>query len=320
MTTARPPFGLHIGLPRTGTKTLQWQLLSQHPQIHYMGTWSQPPKAFSQRPADWFRSARAEELFQRQIMSPSPTDLDASRGLWRELQAEADSAKAIVWSDETLSWGPLSNRRIRAEIIWQLFRPCRVILTIREPVDHLESVYRMILRRQIVRPKRQKPWLKSIDAWFEDPEETSHAKIFDHAETVGTYRELFGADAVKVMLFEQLRDDPRAFFADVCEHFGVDARIGAALYTDRVDNARITDRQVRLAAWIQDRPLLWRAMHRLRPGFRAHLLFRVPRKRSRSSDVLSEANAARVRELSRPSNRWFQDELGLPLERYGYSV
>ena len=314
------PFGLHIGLPRTGTKTLQWQLFSQHPQIHYMGTWSEPPKHLRRFPGKRFRSTRAEDLFHRQIMSPALTDLRASRELWRELQAEADPDKAIVWSNEILSWGELPDRRIRAELIWRLFRPCRVIVALREPVDHLESVYRLLLRSEVINPPGREVRPKSIDAWFEDPEEAPYAKIFNHAETVRIYRDLFGAESVKVLLFEQLREDPRAFFAAVSEHFGVDPRVGADLYADRVDNARISDGQVRLAAWLQNRPLFWRAVNRVRPGFRAHLLYRPPRKRSSSSDALSESNATRVRELSRPSNRWFRDELGLPLERYGYLV
>ena len=28
---------LHIGLPRTGTKTLQWHLYAKHPEVYYLG-------------------------------------------------------------------------------------------------------------------------------------------------------------------------------------------------------------------------------------------------------------------------------------------
>ena len=319
MMSTRPPFGLHLGLPRTGTKTLQWQLFSRHPQIHYIGLWHRPPGASRRRPPHRYRDRAAHEFFESQLFERG-TDLAELRRHWQALQAEADSDKVIAWSKETLSRGPLSTRRASAEVIWRLFRPCRVILTLREPVDHLESVYRQTVRQKVVRRHAQKPSLSSIDAWLEDPEEAPFAKIFDHAETVRCYRDLFGAESVKVMLFEKLKEDPQRFFADVCEHFGVDPEVGADLYADRVDNARLTDRQVRLARWLLRRPILWRVVQRLPPGLRAHFLFGPPRRTGRSSDTLSEAHAERVRELSRPTNRWLREELGLQVEKYGYVV
>ncbi|MEE2777330.1 MAG: sulfotransferase [Acidobacteriota bacterium] len=318
--TDRRPLAIHLGLPRTGTKTLQWQLFSRHPQIHYVGNSSRRPNRLSQQASQFFRDARAEQLFRQRIMlAPSP-NLEESRELWRSLQAQADPDKTIVWSDEDLSWGPLNTRSVRAGLVWRLFRPCRILLTLREPVDHIESVHRMILRRQIIRPDEYAAPPTSIDEWLEDPEDSTRAKVFDHAETVRAYRRLFGAESVKVLLFEQLRDDPRAFFANCCEHFGVDPGVGADLYAGRADNARISDRQVRMAIWLRNRPFLQRVVNRVRPGFRAASLYRIPRTRSRSLPTLSPASAARIRKLSRPSNRWFRDELGLPLERYGYPV
>ena len=320
MSGSSRPVGIHVGLPRTGTKTLQWQLLSRHPEIHYVGTWSRRAGRITQRPSRPYVDAEARELFKDQFMDSVSMDLARCRELWRSLESRADPDKTIVWSNEVLSWGPAHSRAVRAEMMWRLFRPCRIVFTLREPVDHLESVHRMLLRTHIVRPSERGASLEGIDTWFEDPEASPYEKVFDHAETVRGYRELFGSDAVKVLLFEQLREDPRRFFAEVSDHLGVDPEVGAGLYEDRVDNARISDRQVRLAGRLQKHPFVSRLANRLPDGFRAYVLYRIPRRATPSSASLSESNANRVRELSRASNRWFRDEFGLPMERYGYSV
>ncbi|MEE2777331.1 MAG: sulfotransferase [Acidobacteriota bacterium] len=316
MTIHRPPLGLHIGLPRTGTKTLEWQLFTRHPHIHYMGLRHRRLSLLWPRRPLRYRSEVAREFFESQLFGSM--DLDAIRRIWQKQQAEVARDQTIVWSLETLSRGPLALRRGRAKRIWRLLRPCNVIFTLREPITHLESVYAMLMRGRLRRSIDET--VQPIDAWFEDPQESPFAKFFDHAETVRAYRELFGPESVKVMLFEKLQQDPRGFFAEVSEHLGIDAGVGAELYADRVDNARISQRQIRMGIWLRQRPALWTAVQRLGRGFRTNLLYRTPRKASTSSQVLSPANADRVRELSRPSNRWFREEFGLEVEEYGYTV
>lgn len=320
MSSGHRPVGLHVGLPRTGSKTLQWQLFSRHREIHYLGIFEPHRQELAFRPHRRSRCAAATELLDDRLHHGARRlDLGRCHRLWSDLLDDIPSDRTPVWSHEIISWGTRAERRIRAENFWRVLRRCRVLMVVREPLDLLASTYRMFLRSHQITPDSLGDWMGSFDEWWADPGLEPYAKTLDYAHTIEIYRQLFGEEAVLVLLFEELRDDPRAFFARVCRHLGVDAAAGRRLYRGSGDNARITDRQIQRFVRLRENPLLWRLVGRLRPGLRAALL-RPPKHRGAATDRLSDEHVAQVLEVTRPQNRWLRDELGLPVERHGYAL
>jgi len=86
---------------------------------------------------------------------------------------------------------------------------CRIIVTLRDPVDRSYSQYRTLRKMGLLR------------RGFED--ELNHPRIAEtnrYAFHLRGWKDLFGDDNVKVMLFDDLRRDPQAFLDEVCRFIG----------------------------------------------------------------------------------------------------
>ena len=223
-----PICGLHIGLPRTGTKTLQWNLFAQHPEIEYLGMFIGKIGTSHRR----FHRCRNVEIqkFMQEILWEHrfQPDLDKCRELFQEhIHPELERGRVPVWSWESLTTDTWVNRWIRAENLRKALGPCRVIITIRHPMDLLESAYFQILGRENVtkgpRNKRAIPrqllgilrgefgqpaHYESIDEWFEREFEGEILPHLEYARTIKLYGEIFGQEAMQVMVFDAAAGSP----------------------------------------------------------------------------------------------------------------
>ena len=197
----KPYPALHIGLPRTGTKLLQWHLFSVHPQIHYLGIYDGNPKFRDRRPYANCRDQHVQRMMQGLVIGNlSRPDLEASRPLAKERAlVHLEQGRVPMWSQEILSVGSEKSRQLRAENLWRIFGPCRVLLTLRHPVGLVESTYRLILRRENIRRSSGRAWYKSLDDWFHDQLEGEVFPHLDYLRTYEIYRDLFGEESVKVV-------------------------------------------------------------------------------------------------------------------------
>lgn len=87
---------------------------------------------------------------------------------------------------------------------------CKIIVTLRDPVDRSYSQYRTLRKMGLMHGS------------FE--EELAHPRIVDtnrYAHHLRGWINLFGADQVKVLLFDDLRRNPQSFLDAVCEFIGV---------------------------------------------------------------------------------------------------
>lgn len=96
------------------------------------------------------------------------------------------------------------------ERIAQHLPDCKIIVTLRDPVDRSYSQYRTLRKMGLAR------------GTFE--EELHHPRIEDtnrYAHHLRGWQELFGPDHVKVLLFDDLRREPQAFLDQVCGFIGI---------------------------------------------------------------------------------------------------
>lgn len=323
----RTPF-IHIGLPKTGTKTLQWRLFAEHPEIYYLGRFDGPAYRAKYRKLDCCRDATVQAVMNEIAYSArSDPDLPRCRRLLEEALTPAREADLVpVWSWESYATDILANRRIRARNLKAVFGDARIAITLRNPVALLESAYFQILKRKNVggRGTRGQPlFYTTIAAWLEDNLAGSIMPHLEYTETIRTYVDLFGKDNVSVLLFEDLRDDPAGFVASLCRTMGIDPDAGVQLTAGRGDNARWTGAQL-------DR------LRRLDASVAKSLVFLMSgRKRRRRMLDLDDAGIPRVPgepasapmppewrkkilEMTADGNRWLEETYDLPVARYGY--
>jgi hypothetical protein len=88
---------------------------------------------------------------------------------------------------------------------------CRIICTLRDPVDRLYSVYKMM----------------RTFAWTRVPFEqaiTKHRQMLDssrYTHHVGQWRRLFGAASVLIAIYDDLQADAQAFVSRICRFVGI---------------------------------------------------------------------------------------------------
>jgi hypothetical protein len=320
VTTTRP-FGacLHIGLPKTATTLLQARLFPSHPEVTYLG-----------KPVEGGRGEPhgAAERIERAVRNPfQACDIPALSAEFDALvRADRAVGKLLVWSSEDLTVGSRARRRARAERLFALLGPSRVVLTVRHPVRLLESLYLQLIRANVVgRPARlgvpwQVPtpaaWLAAHDAL---PERGALGHL-DYAETLRIYADVFGPDSVRVFVFEELVSAPQEFVRTLCEFLQIDADAGMASLEGERRNDRWSQGQFdRLVALHGSR--VGRAAVRFAPvGLRRWYFQGMDQAGPRASASLPVAWQARIAEETAAGHRWISDTWSVPLASLGYPV
>jgi hypothetical protein len=321
---------LHIGLPKTASTMLQIHLFARHSQVEYLGYFHRAGK--SKRRYGKCRDANVQRLMSELLSKgKKQPDFTLGRALYeRAVVPGLEAGRVPVWSWESLSLNSIGTRRRWAENLHGVFGDCHVLIALRHPWSLVEAVYFQMLKRENtgvgVRWGVGVKW-PPFDQWLEDafagPAAAPRSHL-DYAKTIRTYADVFGSSSIRIVVFEQLAEDPDRFVDDVCRAVGIDAQEGRALTSQRRVNVRWTTRQ----------------MERLRHydrSFLASLRFRFASKRERKwmlgvADDSPPCDAPRARadipepfkqriaEMTRKGNRYIADTWGLPLDRYDYPL
>ncbi len=311
---------LHLGLPRTGTKTLQWHLFARHSEIHYLGAFI--GRAFSEKQGhgtmrnDAMR-AIMEELAWGDVRWPNIAS--CRRHLRQAVEPSLERGRVPVLSWESFSTAVPQRRRRQARNLRKVFGPCRIALTLRRPVDLIESTYALVVRRENRPGKRPGLWYQSIDDWLEDRHDWEIRPPLDYFSTVEVYRKIFGEDSIKLFLFEQLAEDPEGYFGHWCRFLGIDPAEGVRLTRAKAENTTASATVARVAR-IQRSRLLTRLYGWLSPGRRFDWLRRPSLGRAPVRPRVSRAGRRRIARITREGNRQLAEQFDLPLERYGYPL
>jgi hypothetical protein len=319
---------IHIGLPKTATKTLQWRIFSRHSEIFYLGRFDGPQFRKQFREFDACRDAEVQALM-REIAYDNISDPDLAR-CQQLLASILEPAKARglvpVWSWESYSTDVLAKQRQRANNLRNVFGDANILVTIRHPVDLLQSAFLQQLKRDNVGPRASRKrgvFYCSFNQWVAAEMDREVAIHLGYAETIKIYLQLFGRERVHVMVFEDLRRDSDAFFARVCDSIGVDPDEGVRLAASESDNSRWTQLQLDALRAIQRS--WWRSWRfRLagRKERRAMLGLQAdgsPAERGPRAEMPLEKHLRdRVFDMTREGNHWLCDVFKLSLGEHGY--
>jgi hypothetical protein len=317
---------IHVGLPKTGTKTLQRRLFHRHPEVYFLGRFDGEPNPGYYNALGQCRDETVFALMQQiafgDVRNP---DFGIAQGAWGRVLASA-AGRVAVWSYEGYATDTLLQRQIRARNAWRTFGDAIVLITLRHPVALLESAYLHWLRSTNVGDRvtwGAAPNVRSIHEWLalEWSRDVDHHLSF--ADTIRAYERTFGRERVQVLLFEDLVADGDAFIADVCERIGIDPDVGRACVAGGHENAGWGEATIARLQRIATSPLLaWRFRLGSRAERRAALFLNPhgdpltpsPRHRPR----IDAEWRRRICATCQAGTAWVAEAYGLPLERYGY--
>lgn len=318
---------LHIGLPKTATKTLQMQLFARHSQVEYLGTYTGSRRQYRQ-----CRDAQVEGIMAELIWDfrDRPDFARASKLFAQAVRPAMDAGRLPVWSWESLVEDRHEVQRQRAENLKTVFGDAKIIVGIRHPVRLVESLYLQLLKRDNVGARasfRRGVWYLPIDKWLArqwgrggHPPKSQ----LEYARAIEIFADVFGDDRMGIFLFEQLVADPADYVRSICGFLEIDAAEGVAHTRDKRENARWVQEQLDRLQRIQQSPVLSTAFRFADKKTRRQMLG-IPRRgpapegppaRAEMSDLWRE----RIEEKSREGNRRLAQRWNVPLAKYGYPL
>ncbi len=321
---------VHVGMPKTGTKTLQRCLLSRHAQVDYLGTYTGKGTPFRQCRDSEIESLMAELLWDH---SESP-DWELCHRIVREsITPMKDQGLVPVWSWESLIENSHRVQRLRAENLKKALGSCRIIVTVRHPFKLIESLYLQLLKRDNVgsHAKYGSPIrYQSLDEWLTETWETEALppKVhLEYAQSIQMFAEVFGQENVGLFLFEDLVNTPEEYYRSICEFTGVDATSAWQHVSGEKQNQRWTVDQIERLKSISEsfvKSLKFqyssRNNRKMKLGILENNMWPSDDKSGPAKAVLSDAWRSIIAEKTAEGNRELAKTWQVPLQKYDYPM
>lgn len=319
---------IHIGMPKTATKTFQWRLFAHHSEIFYLGRFDGSYFGKAYRRYDKCRDGDVQTIMKEiaydNVYNP---DIARCRSLLDKVLRPAIEQDLLpVWSWESYSTDILAKRRVRAKNLKRVFGDAKIIMTLRNPVQLLESAYFQQLQRDNVGARAVRgrpPYLPTIDKWLKSGWNGEVLPHIQYADTLQAYVDQFGRDNVHVLLFEDLKADSIAFYRAVCRIMEIDDEEGVRLMAEKSDNERWTVNQVEALAKIRSSPvrilrfcLADKPARKTMIGLQRNNVPLVAGEKAKAP--IAEEWRRRIYQQTEKGNRWIEEMFGLDLGAHGY--
>ena len=207
---------IHIGTPRTATTMLQNELFAKHSGVYYLG------KPFKGMNFD--STSESDSLLPKELILPLHTEDTLGYDPIRTQQLfnasfDRDIArgKTIILSHEAFSNALGADRGVIARRIRDLFGPCNIIITIRNQLTALPSLYRHLSRTGSITVSSFDLWLEEVMISKRLKGHADHGLIrqYRYDELVSLYCEIFPDGHLGVFLYEDLVKNINAFCRDL---------------------------------------------------------------------------------------------------------
>lgn len=302
--------GLHIGLPKTGTTTLQDLCFARHPEVRYFGS------------TNVHNDRDAETVLRGLLLGKEVKEIAG-----RVSEIVADSLKvrrSLIISDEAITFGEFmlranhwpitSDHRAAADRAHRLLGDAHVLIVIRNQADWLESWHRQGL-------KSRKYVETDFSRWLERDLGDSAERLlsllrFD--ELYRAYAHAFGRDRVHVRLYEHYQDRFEELAAEFATILTIDPDVARNLVAGKARNVTGTH--------FSGLPRFVHHTVRHGPFRRLMILLPIDLKRSirkavamrRAYGTLQESDRRAIRERFAVGNRAVLSKLGIDGEGLGY--
>lgn len=317
-------FVLHAGLPKTATTSIQRGLFAQHSQVFYLG---KHPVYLGKK------GCLTRDVYR--ALSPALWNIRAgfkareSRRVFEEhVYPKMRQGQVLVGSWEALASGGGRAFSVKLKRTASIFDGCKLMFTIRNPLNWLSSLYLQELRGHFVKRNRKhmgtRPYLEFED-WIEcKKKQVGGSDIFRYGPNINEALALFGKDNVGVFLFEDLVERPRNFYAQVCGFLGINLRECLELTADVSLHPRISQGQLEMMQHVDGSLAARAAWVLMSRQLRSKRLRKAGESAGPSNKKViiepSPGVAGYIEQTTRDWHRWLAQEFALPLEKYGYPV
>jgi len=300
---------IHIGANKTASTTLQRALFRHHSGLHYMGEdgdgyagYMEIVNSMVNDDDLYFPAKQCNELFDKTV---------SKTGQRTFLYSNEDAMTSRV--------PVLCAQRLKL-----LLPDSKVLLVIRNQYSAIPSFYANHGAFLKPAPPRYFRRHVSFDDWMNF--QTMFIKYgalasFFYSRLLSVYADLFGAENMHVLMFEEFIEDKHSFVGKLCDVLEIDADEAMQLLGERHERQRITSRML--------------AYNRFRTSFFWGVPFcdYIPggEKLAKAFQHFIESGSSakvevplnwqkKISELYGKDNRALASRYGLPLERYGYPL
>jgi hypothetical protein len=314
-----PGLVLHIGLPKTGTTTLQTLLFENHSGIGYLGKNRGFPGEKN------CRSPQIYELLRPMLWAvDEPLHPTVSRKQVDALRQEIAGSKVLVGSWEGLGSSVLSDHQETLRRAIATFGSCRLLICLRNPITLVPSMYLQSLRGRHDVSNREvfgTHWFMEIDQWIARWRDTGRLnRLLSYAERIRISAELLGEENVLVLLYEDLCQDQDRFVRTICQFLGVDEAEGLGHVQQGHLHTRISQDQIEFLRRVE-RSFVWRWwLNRKSPKAQRKILDDHAGAGTPARIELPAPCVGIVADATREGNRWLMERYRLDLERYQYPL
>lgn len=306
----------HAGLPKTATSFLQSRYFPCHDQITYLG---------KNIPNVHFLAPEIEQFVVETLrLRALKCDVAVARRLFDEhIRPLMGQGRAVVLSMEDGTHGSPKRRRKKLENLRAVCGACRLILTLRNPLEFVPSMYLQTIKRMNVhtRCRFTKPWLPEFEAWLAERwsrQEKGELTHLEYGDFIADWQEVFGAETIGLLVFEQLKRQPQEFLDQLSSLLGVRSVDAEALAEGPTVNPSLTAEQIQRLRQIKTSPLASLRFRFSKRHGRIQMLGSFDGPSSRPS--LTGEWRQRICEITQERNRQLAASRQLPLEQFGYPV
>jgi hypothetical protein len=316
-------------MPKTGTTTLQHCLFYEHSQVNYLGKFNLI------RPG--IRPPATQLFYKYDDKNPYQPTTDESKALLKLVTEARRKGHISILSREGLCALPEFHRERVSTFVQKTFLAPRVLLTIREPLSFVESLYFQQLKgyqfgryASIQKTLGLPPRYFDFDQWFDiqttlkvKQKPTVLLRQLKFGETALHYARVLGKANVKVMLFEQLQSNSDDFYRELCDFMKIDFEEANQLSKDRIRNFRWTEvplnrikqyqRSFAIRRWyFRQRSKEWRE--------KALGINSTSENSQKAKANISPEFKEKILDLTRSQCQIIESEFNIPLRDYGYTV
>lgn len=310
---------LHIGMPKTGTTTLQSLLFARHTGIDFLGKTREYPGPMN---------CRSQEIYP--LLRPllwkvsEPWNAAALRSQWEVALKDRDPSKVLVGSWEGLGSSVLSDHQETLRRAMATFGSCRLLICLRNPITLVPSMYLQSLRGRHDVSNGEvfgTHWFMEIDQWIAKWRDTGRLnRLLSYAERIRISAELLGEENVLVLLYEDLCQDQERFVRTICQFLGVDEAEGLGHVQQGHLHTRISQDQIEFLRRVE-RSYIWRWwLNRKSPKAQRQILDAHAGAGTPARIELPAPCVGIVADATREGNRWLMERYRLDLERYQYPL
>jgi hypothetical protein len=310
---------LHMGLPKTGTTTLQTLLFANHSGIGYLGRKSEFPGEKR------CRSQAIYELLRPMLWEEDePYHATGVREQVDALRQEIATSKVLVGSWEGLGNTVLSGHAEILRRVVESFGGCRLLICLRNPKSLLPSLYLQSFRgrhRDKVWNLMGSHWYLDIDQWMDRfREQGGFERILAYAERIRISIEVLGSENVQVQLFEDLCEDQDHFIRSICRFLEIDEAEGLHHVQGGHLHRRMTVGQIEFLKRVERSYLYRWWLNQKSPERQRRILDDHGRDGISARVELPPHWVSFVADATREGNRWLRDHYQLDLEKYEYPL